>query len=88
MMQEIDARFDHSFVMYVHDDFAEIFGQIADDYDQKIEFVTFVPTAENLAKHWYKLIKAPLESRNIKIKHVKVWETPTSTAIYEESSSN
>jgi 6-pyruvoyltetrahydropterin/6-carboxytetrahydropterin synthase len=48
----------------------------------KIKVVPFIPTAENLARHWYTLIKPRLRERNISINHVKVWETPTSTAIY------
>ena len=51
---------------------------------QKIIFVDFIPTAENLAKHWYELIKPRLQERSIKLAHVKVWETPNSTAIYNE----
>jgi hypothetical protein len=29
-------------------------------------------------------MKPELEKRSVKIKYVKVWETPTSTATYEE----
>jgi 6-pyruvoyltetrahydropterin/6-carboxytetrahydropterin synthase len=60
---------------------------IADIPKQKIIFVPFVPTAENLAKYWFELIKIPLENRKIKIHHVKVWETPTSTATYSVDNS-
>ena len=48
----------------------------------KIKVVDFIPTAENLAKYWYSLIKPRLLEKGIAISHVKVWETPTSTAIY------
>lgn len=47
-----------------------------------IHLVDFVPTAENLAKHWFELIEKPLQEKGIKLSYVKVWETPTSTAIY------
>lgn len=81
MMEEIDAKFDHSFTMYDEDEF--VIGFIAlEEQGQKINFVPFVPTAENLAKHWYEIIKPKLEERKIKIKHVRVWETPSSTATY------
>ena len=50
----------------------------------KIYFVEFIPTAENLARYWYYLIKEKLQEVGIRIKHVKIWETPTSTAIYGE----
>ncbi len=106
MMQELDAKFDHGFVMYEYDILYPIFlvikkgGYILEKLlhhcrgllkeseelqpSMKIVFVPFIPTAENLAKHWYELMKPRLVERNIKIKHVKVWETPTSTATYTE----
>jgi 6-pyruvoyl-tetrahydropterin synthase len=50
----------------------------------KIIFVPFIPTSENLAKYWYQLMKLELKKVGIKIKYIKVWETPSSTAVYEE----
>lgn len=84
LMNIIDAQFDHGFVMYEHDDFAEIFSDLKNQQSQKITLVPFIPTAENLSKYWYELMKPALETRGVKIKYVKVWETPTSTALYEE----
>ena len=83
MMSEIDQNFDHGFVMYDGDSLYDDFRQFAED-GMKIIFVPFIPTAENLAKHWYYLLRKELDERNIKIKYVKVWETPSSTATYEE----
>lgn len=85
MMSVLDEKFDHGFVMYSQDEFQEFFTSIKHINKQKIVFVSFIPTAENLAKYWYELIKPELVKVGIKIKHVKVWETPTSTAIYEEN---
>jgi 6-pyruvoyltetrahydropterin/6-carboxytetrahydropterin synthase len=82
MMTEIDAVFDHSFTIYKHDQFIDTFESMLIDYSMRVNIVDFIPTAENLAKHWYELIEPKLLERNIKIKHVKVWETPTSTAMY------
>ena len=93
LMDVIDRKFDHGFVMYEKDNFAkyfkimqggEAFGMDNIEMPQKITFVPFIPTAENLCKYWYELLKPELAKRNVKIKHVKVWETPTSTAIYSE----
>ena len=82
MMDIIDKQFDHGFVMSEDDEFAEWFS-VYKNKGQKIIFVDFIPTAENLAKMWYHMIKGPLEKKKIKIHHVKVWETPTSTAMYK-----
>ena len=64
--------------------FKELEIQYEKDKDRKwkVQIVPFIPTAENLARHWYLLIKNKLLEKGIRISHVKVWETPTSTAIY------
>lgn len=96
MMDCLDKGFDHGFVMYDKDPFKYFFDimqkgellkisedtAVGDNKSQKIIFVPFIPTAENLAKYWYELLAVPLSERSISIQHVKVWETPTSTAIY------
>lgn len=83
MIKEIDEVYDHSFTMHMGDEYYGIFADFKEQ-GQKINFVGFVPTAEKLAEHWYKIIKPKLLERNIKIKFVRVYETPTSTATYEE----
>lgn len=84
MMEEIDAKYDHGFVMYQKDKYLHVMKELIED-GMKIIVVDFVPTAENLAKHWYLAIKDKLEEKGIEIYHVKVWETPTSTAICTKS---
>ena len=83
MMEEIDAKFDHGFVVYEKDEFINIFSSLSNK-GMKMLFKDFIPTAENLARHWYDLIKLKLKEKDIKIAHVKVWETPSSTALYNE----
>ena len=80
----IEKQYDHSFIMYDKDDYADKFREWQEDDYQNIIFVPFIPTAENLAKHWYMLLKEALKHKKIEIKQVIVWETPTSAAIYEE----
>lgn len=84
MMQELDAKFDHNACFFVEDPISEWIPQIEVYQTKKIHRLDFIPTAENLAKHWYELIEKKLEERGIKIKHVKIWETPTSTALYQK----
>jgi len=81
MMDIIDEKYDHGFVMYHQDEFADIFDRLLLK-GQRIIFVPFIPTAENLAKHWFDLLEAPLKYLKINLHHVKVWETPTSTATF------
>jgi 6-pyruvoyl-tetrahydropterin synthase len=84
MMHEIDSVFDHGFVMAMSDDYRNTFHNFAAVDQQKIIFVDFIPTAENLAKHWYEIMREALLRHSIRISHVTVWETPTSTATYKE----
>ena len=85
MMDEIDEKFDHGAVFYVNDPYRTKLEEILELQDQrkdKMHFVDFMPTAENLSKYWFQLIKPKLDDKGIQLYHVKVWETPTSTAIY------
>lgn len=84
MMTMIHDIYDHSFVMSTEDNLKKIFLKLVEQEQQKIVFVPFVPTAENLSKHWYKTIEKKLLEKKIKLKYIKVWETPSSTATYEE----
>lgn len=82
MINEIDEKFDHNSIFSSDDPIkGYIISASSYQYKQPI-FVPFVPTAENLAKHWYELIEPKLAAQNIKIRHVIVWETPSSTAMY------
>ena len=82
MIEEIDAVFDHGFVMYEGDDFTKLFKVLQKSNNQKIIFVPFIPTAENLAKLFFQRLKPRLMEKGIKLDAVELHETPTSTAIY------
>ena len=62
-----------SFIVDEH----EIFG--------KLYVVNFVPTAENLAKHWYDRLKprvAEITGGQATLEQIKAWETPNCSAQY------
>lgn len=85
MLDELDVRFDHWAIFYNEDPYKEKLIEMMDLWDQdrkKLHFVDFMPTAENLCEYWFGLIEIKLLAKWIKLKHVKVWETPTSTAIF------
>lgn len=84
MMEVIDKEFDHSFVMYDYDPYNDFFRDWKVTGDQKINFVNFIPTVENLVKHWFKLLQPKLLEKKIELKYVKAWETPSSTAEFSE----
>jgi len=56
-------------------------GQTA--YEMKVYAVPFIPTAEELAKHWLERLQHPVGVRSHKratLSRVKVWETPNCSA--------
>ena len=98
LMDIIDKQFDHGFVMYEEDPYREIFerikaGQSLEESNiwkmngqpkQKIIFVDFIPTAENLARYWFELLIPIMDLKKIYVKYLKVWETPNSSAMYTD----
>jgi 6-pyruvoyltetrahydropterin/6-carboxytetrahydropterin synthase len=85
MMEVLDKTYDHGFIISTEDPYYNMFRTIGEQDNMKIIGVPFIPTAENLAKHWYGSILIPLKERKITLLYVKVWETPTSTAICRKS---
>ena len=84
MISCIDVPYDHNAVFYEQDQMRVLLASIDVLQKKQIHYVSFIPTAENLARHWYQILEYSLKQRGVKIKHVKVWETPTSTATYEK----
>ena len=82
LVEEIDNKFDHGFIVQKNTYWGDIFEKNKREND-KIILVNFVPTAENLAQYWGIILKNRLPDE-LKFKYCKVWETPSSTAIYEE----
>jgi len=86
LMHNIDARFDHGFVLWKGDPRAELLAQATElwSYDKsRFHLVDFIPTAENLARYWYELIVDELRDlHKIQLVSLTVFETPTSAATY------
>ena len=82
MMEKIDAVYDHSYTLWNLDEHNALW-KAWKDQGFKVNLTQLVPTAENLARIWYEAVEGPLRVRGIKIAHVTVWETPTSTATYK-----
>ncbi len=86
MLKVIDEPYDHSFVIWDKDPRADLLLQAhLMNYNdvKKFHTVPFVPTAENLAKFWFKELEEQLQHHyHIKLVQLEVFETPTSSAIY------
>lgn len=87
MMEKLDALLDHGFIMYEKDSQLKLFTKICDSEKLKLVVVPFIPTAENLAKYCFNILKHPIRKiykhKLIPIK-LEFYETPTSVAVYEE----
>lgn len=87
MMEKLDTPLDHGFIMYEGDPQLKLFSKICESEKLKLVKVPFIPTAENLAKYCFEIMKHPIRKiykhRLIPIK-LEFWETPSSVAIYEE----
>lgn len=50
----------------------------------KIIIIPMVPTAENLARHWYHAMSDSFSKRDVPLTRVEVFETPNCSAMYTE----
>lgn len=85
MMETIHNKYDHSFILWEQDLTASLFLQLAQlkPYPERHFTVSYVPTAENLARHWFQeLDKALIQEAGINLLSLEVFETPTSSALY------
>lgn len=82
MMNEIDAPCDHGFICWDQD--KQVLDMFAGE-NLKLYIVPFVPTAENLARHWFERLARRVDERTegrANLLKVKVWETPNCSAEY------
>ena len=82
-LSEILDKMDHGFM--VHEKDLEMIDFFKNHDGHKPVIVSFVPTAENVSKYIYEILSkkiTDIKNQNLKIKYVKLWETPTSYAKY------
>lgn len=84
-MKHIHEILDHGFMVWEKDNvLMEFFSK---NFDQKHTIVPFIPTAENIAMWVFEQLEPKfigIFSTNLKLESVKIWETPTSMAIYQK----
>jgi len=104
MMEYIDAPCDHGMTLWIQDPLASLFydnltnaQKVIDEQGYwlgegsggKLYLVPFVPTAENMAKHWFERLLVPIAKRCEgmgELAYIKVWETPNGIATYPAQS--
>ena len=78
-MMSLHDLYDHSFVYYEFDEWAQrAFSTPEEGF--KVHRVPFIPTAENLSRHFFHLLAQELTRRSVQgmLEWVEVYETPTS----------
>ncbi len=82
MTKHVYDIFDHGFMVYRKDPLNKEFMESPLIQQTKLIVVDFIPTAENIAQYVYKILERELTLRKIKIKYVRIWETPYANALY------
>lgn len=81
--------FDHGFIVHAADGAMrralttfDNESSVRNQRRAKVIVVSWVPTAENMAKHVFDIMGTELDQDGVKVEYVKVYETPTSVALY------
>jgi 6-pyruvoyltetrahydropterin/6-carboxytetrahydropterin synthase len=86
MMATIHNPYDHGSMFWDQDPAGESLSILGSMNGWNMHFVEFIPTAENLAKFWYDRLDAYIgamdRQRGMCLDYVRVFETPTSVAIF------
>lgn len=83
LQREVYEPLDHGFMIYNEDRIAEIFRINYNLFEKmNIIYVDFIPTAENIAKWIYDKLIHHINTKNLNLKYVTVWETKFSSATY------
>ncbi len=85
-------QLDHIGLLFDFKDLKTAMNEIIERLDHKFindiaPFIEMNPSAENMAKYFYDEIKVLLDGKTngrVRVKHVKMWETDTTAAIYFE----
>lgn len=90
LMDSIHYKYDHKCCLWKEDPLCKYLDEWSKVDMLGIRIIDKIPTAENLAKIWYKdIVRILYENKDMKkyfaLKSVTVYETPTSKAIYMES---
>ncbi len=88
MMEHIDTIYDHNSIFQDSDPLLpELLNMLKKFQEKEPIVVEFAPTVENICRHFYMTLQPIFKNLNIELSHVKVWETPTCSAIYTKRDS-
>lgn len=78
----ITSGLDHAFIYWKNsnDVVEHEIARLLKENGRKVVEVPYRPTAEEMALHFYEVLSKELETQNIALISIKLWETPTSFA--------
>jgi 6-pyruvoyltetrahydropterin/6-carboxytetrahydropterin synthase len=86
--QFIQKKLDHAFMVWEKDE--DLLNFFNDSKGHKPIIVPFTPTAENVAAYIFNKLQDKFQDvykTGLHLKSIKLWETPTSYALYEKGGS-
>ena len=81
--EQIVDKFDHSYVCWIHGNSVEYgIGGLLKKRGMRVTEVEYRPTAENMAQAFYDQLSETIKDSlpGVRVKAIRVWETPTSYA--------
>ena len=83
--EAIISVYDHSCIINQHtrDSFELELRKFLEQYDKRISYIPGIVTAENMAKHFFNIVSDLCFGMEYQVVNVKVYETPTSFAEYD-----
>jgi len=82
---EIVDPLDHALMVWENGNPAEqAIAQVAIEHGMKVAAVPYRPTVENMCREFFGVLKTLLPEKGVKVRRVRVWETPTSFAEVRE----
>ena len=80
LKEGVDKKFDHKMMLLKNDPVNKKIAEVIPVGEEWIAWVDYNPTAENIAKDIYIILKEHLRPFGVRLARVKLWETPTSFA--------
>ena len=82
VLKKIEKQFDHKLIVEENDDGIAVAKQLEQLHNGfEILFVPYRPTAEEMARHIFYLIRG----KGVHVTEVELFETPTNSCIYKEN---
>ena len=84
LVQKVENKFDHKLILKIDDILNQAISKAIPKDEDWICWVDYNPTAENMVFDIFEVLKTELKGKNLGLKKVVIWETPSSFAEVSE----